>query len=167
MWWKLIALQISCDLLTYIFVFPLQYLGSVEVNESRGMHICEEAAKHLRSVSIMLLTTVLTNKRQNGECNVRLFSLCYESWCMVFKVYDINTNGYCYRVTFGQNWMSGSMWKRHVAGKEREKQVRYKTLQLRRQGKKLLKIFLVKTSRVVHFHLNTAFQPVVLITAIC
>lgn len=33
--------------------FPsLQYLGLVEVEESRGMHVCEEAVKKLKVVSI-------------------------------------------------------------------------------------------------------------------
>lgn len=31
---------------------PLQYLGLVEVEESRGMHVCEEAVKKLKVVSI-------------------------------------------------------------------------------------------------------------------
>ncbi|XP_038071387.1 protein numb-like isoform X2 [Patiria miniata] len=29
--------------------FPVKYLGSIEVTESRGMHICEDAAKQLRA----------------------------------------------------------------------------------------------------------------------
>ena len=32
--------------------FSLQYLGLVEVEESRGMHVCEEAVKKLKVVSI-------------------------------------------------------------------------------------------------------------------
>lgn len=35
--------------------FPVKYLGCIEVFESRGMHICEEALKMLR-VSIKLST---------------------------------------------------------------------------------------------------------------
>lgn len=34
------------------FFFFLQYLGHVEVDESRGMHICEEAVKRLKAVCI-------------------------------------------------------------------------------------------------------------------
>uniref|UniRef100_A0A6I8PQK5 PID domain-containing protein n=1 Tax=Ornithorhynchus anatinus TaxID=9258 RepID=A0A6I8PQK5_ORNAN len=29
--------------------FPVKYLGHVEVDESRGMHVCEEAVKRLKS----------------------------------------------------------------------------------------------------------------------
>ena len=32
------------------FLFTLQYLGHVEVEESRGMHICEDAVKRLKTV---------------------------------------------------------------------------------------------------------------------
>ncbi|KAK6296884.1 hypothetical protein J4Q44_G00330260 [Coregonus suidteri] len=32
--------------------FPVRYLGLVEVEESRGMHVCEEAVKKLKIVSI-------------------------------------------------------------------------------------------------------------------
>lgn len=35
-----------------ISFFSLQYLGLVEVEESRGMHVCEEAVKKLKVVSI-------------------------------------------------------------------------------------------------------------------
>ena len=31
--------------------FPTQYLGHVEVEESRGMHVCEDAVKKLKAVS--------------------------------------------------------------------------------------------------------------------
>lgn len=30
---------------------PPQYLGHVEVEESRGMHVCEDAVKKLKAVS--------------------------------------------------------------------------------------------------------------------
>ncbi|XP_072023904.1 uncharacterized protein [Amphiura filiformis] len=40
-------------------VFAVKYLGSIEVNESRGMHICEEAAKHLRSTTRKKVRAVL------------------------------------------------------------------------------------------------------------
>lgn len=33
-------------------LFYLQYLGLVEVEESRGMHVCEDAVKKLKVVSI-------------------------------------------------------------------------------------------------------------------
>ena len=32
--------------------FPVKYLGHVEVDESRGMHICEDAVKRLKAVCI-------------------------------------------------------------------------------------------------------------------
>lgn len=32
--------------------FLFQYLGHVEVDESRGMHICEDAVKRLKAVRI-------------------------------------------------------------------------------------------------------------------
>lgn len=31
--------------------FPTKYLGHVEVEESRGMHVCEDAVKKLKAVS--------------------------------------------------------------------------------------------------------------------
>lgn len=31
--------------------FPVRYLGHVEVEESRGMHVCEDAVKKLKAVS--------------------------------------------------------------------------------------------------------------------
>lgn len=34
---------------------PLQYLGHVEVEESRGMHICEDAVKRLKTVGFTVL----------------------------------------------------------------------------------------------------------------
>lgn len=40
---------------TLVVYFPFsvsQYLGLVEVEESRGMHVCEEAVKKLKVVSI-------------------------------------------------------------------------------------------------------------------
>lgn len=33
-------------------VCALQYLGHVEVEESRGMHICEDAVKRLKTVGL-------------------------------------------------------------------------------------------------------------------
>lgn len=52
--------QCSCscvDAAVYCSDSPLsslQYLGLVEVEESRGMHVCEEAVKKLKVVSISL-----------------------------------------------------------------------------------------------------------------
>ena len=43
---------ISCSVIiaiTLTFLFFLQYLGHVEVDESRGMHICEDAVKRLKA----------------------------------------------------------------------------------------------------------------------
>lgn len=37
----------------------LQYLGHVEVEESRGMHICEDAVKRLKTVSFSREPAVL------------------------------------------------------------------------------------------------------------
>jgi hypothetical protein len=33
------------------YPFPPKYLGHVEVEESRGMHVCEDAVKKLKAVS--------------------------------------------------------------------------------------------------------------------
>lgn len=41
----MITLLISCP------VSSLKYLGHVEVEESRGMHVCEDAVKKLKAVS--------------------------------------------------------------------------------------------------------------------
>lgn len=37
-----------------LFLISLQYLGHVEVDESRGMHICEDAVKRLKTVRVLL-----------------------------------------------------------------------------------------------------------------
>lgn len=39
----------------------LQYLGHVEVEESRGMHICEDAVKRLKTVSFSRTTRTSRN----------------------------------------------------------------------------------------------------------
>lgn len=38
------------SLFVSLFISTLQYLGHVEVEESRGMHICEDAVKRLKTV---------------------------------------------------------------------------------------------------------------------
>lgn len=45
-WELLIMLLISCPPSS-----PPKYLGHVEVEESRGMHVCEDAVKKLKAVS--------------------------------------------------------------------------------------------------------------------
>lgn len=45
---KLVVFK-TIKLFSFLFSFP-QYLGHVEVDESRGMHICEDAVKRLKSV---------------------------------------------------------------------------------------------------------------------
>lgn len=40
--------------------FPVKYLGCIEVFESRGMHICEEALKMLR-VSVLTKLSLCTS----------------------------------------------------------------------------------------------------------
>ncbi|XP_032811678.1 protein numb homolog isoform X4 [Petromyzon marinus] len=39
--------------------FPVKYLGAVEVDESRGMHVCEDAVKRLKSVGRTKVRAVL------------------------------------------------------------------------------------------------------------
>ncbi|GCB77581.1 hypothetical protein scyTo_0015688 [Scyliorhinus torazame] len=41
--------------------FPVRYLGHVEVEESRGMHVCEDAVKKLKAVSIPDFLVFLSN----------------------------------------------------------------------------------------------------------
>lgn len=52
--------------LSFLCLFSLlQYLGLVEVEESRGMHVCEEAVKKLKMVSIsslFLFSTISTTQ---------------------------------------------------------------------------------------------------------
>lgn len=63
---------------TPVVYFPFsvsQYLGLVEVEESRGMHVCEEAVKKLKVVSIQCALGGVIEKRQKsaGEENVVFF----------------------------------------------------------------------------------------------
>uniref|UniRef100_A0A3Q2QC50 PID domain-containing protein n=1 Tax=Fundulus heteroclitus TaxID=8078 RepID=A0A3Q2QC50_FUNHE len=55
--------------------FAVKYLGHVEVEESRGMHICEDAVKRLKTVGIT--TKPLSTSRNVGaKCKIfRLLSL--------------------------------------------------------------------------------------------
>nr|KAF6501694.1 NUMB endocytic adaptor protein [Molossus molossus] len=45
--------------------FPVKYLGHVEVDESRGMHICEDAVKRLKA--LMTLPPTALKKIESGE----------------------------------------------------------------------------------------------------
>lgn len=45
--------------------FPVKYLGCVEVYESRGMHICEEALKVLKVSNTPANFTFQSKKRYN------------------------------------------------------------------------------------------------------
>lgn len=45
----------------------LQYLGYVEVEESRGMQVCEEAVKKLKAVRVQLARRGLMPKESSGQ----------------------------------------------------------------------------------------------------
>jgi len=49
-----LSLSLS-DFSLYFSLFP-QYLGLVEVEESRGMHVCEDAVKKLKLVRTVMLS---------------------------------------------------------------------------------------------------------------
>lgn len=51
--------------------FPVKYLGCVEVFESRGMHICEEAIKVLRVSKFK--ATVTSNQISSMDIDFRFF----------------------------------------------------------------------------------------------
>ncbi len=64
--------------------FQVKYLGSSEVSDSRGMHLCEMAIEKLLAVFIILNFITITylshtikeNKRLNLKCLVNLFIKC-------------------------------------------------------------------------------------------
>ena len=65
MWLKLYVLHFNIEsILITCFLFPSQYLGCVEVFESRGMQVCEEALKVLR-VSYFLFWQQLVGGNKN------------------------------------------------------------------------------------------------------